>query len=188
MAGHSEVAPATLEPTGKRLDSWKEIAAYVNRHVTTVRRWEKQEGLPVHRHLHAKLGSIYAYARELDTWLRQPSEGGGRPRPARITRVAGLARAPSGSPIPRSAGRITNPARRARCRTSIARKQWRPGARRAPAAGPPGRRAGHRKEPARDGIRAVGPPNAPPCSSAAAIAKRSCLSRRSSPCFNGSSG
>ena len=69
MAGHSEVGPATSEPTGKRLDSWKEIAAYVNRHVTTVRRWEQQEGLPVHRHLHAKLGSIYAYARELDTWL-----------------------------------------------------------------------------------------------------------------------
>ena len=60
MAGHSEVGPTTSEPTGKRLDSWKEIAAYVNRHVTTGRRWEHQEGLPVHRHLHAKLGSIYA--------------------------------------------------------------------------------------------------------------------------------
>ena len=34
---------------GTRLDSWKEIAAYLKRHVTTVRRWEKHEGLPVHR-------------------------------------------------------------------------------------------------------------------------------------------
>jgi DNA-binding transcriptional regulator YiaG len=35
-----------------RLDSWKEIAAYLNRDVTTVQRWEKREGMPVHRHLH----------------------------------------------------------------------------------------------------------------------------------------
>ena len=81
MAGHSEVAPATLDPTGKRLDSWKEIAAYVNRHVTTVRRWEQQEGLPVHRHLHAKLGPIYAYARELDTWLDSRRKEGVAPVP-----------------------------------------------------------------------------------------------------------
>jgi tetratricopeptide (TPR) repeat protein len=57
------------------LDSWKEIAAYMTRHVTTVRRWEKQEGLPVHRHVHSTLGSVYAYASELDAWLkaRQPN-------------------------------------------------------------------------------------------------------------------
>ena len=53
----------------KRLDSWKEIAAYLDRHITTVRRWERHEGLPVHRHVHAKLGSIYAYAHELDRWF-----------------------------------------------------------------------------------------------------------------------
>ena len=54
--------------SGARLDSWKEIAGYLNRHVTTVRRWEKSEGLPVHRHLHDKLGSVYAFRAELDTW------------------------------------------------------------------------------------------------------------------------
>lgn len=54
---------------GKRLESWKEIAGYLNRHVTTIRRWEKGEGLPVHRHRHSKLGSIYAYTRELDAWF-----------------------------------------------------------------------------------------------------------------------
>src|SRR5437762_875960 len=71
MPGYSEVPPTTLEPEppGKRLDSWKEIAGYLNRHITTVRRWERQEALPVHRHLHAKLGSIYAYTNELDTWF-----------------------------------------------------------------------------------------------------------------------
>jgi tetratricopeptide (TPR) repeat protein len=59
-----------------RLDSWKQIAAHVNRHVTTVRRWEKHEGLPVHRHVHSALSSIYAYTSELDAWLvtRQPAE------------------------------------------------------------------------------------------------------------------
>lgn len=52
----------------ERLDSWKEIAAYLNRHITTVRRWEKHEHLPVRRHVHDKLGSVYAYRAELDAW------------------------------------------------------------------------------------------------------------------------
>jgi TolB-like protein/Tfp pilus assembly protein PilF len=51
-----------------RLDSWKEIAVYLRRGVRTVRRWEKDEGLPVHRHLHKRLGSVYAYKPEIDAW------------------------------------------------------------------------------------------------------------------------
>lgn len=51
-----------------RLDSWKEIAAYLGRDERTVRRWEKSEGLPIHRHLHQKRGTVYAYASELDRW------------------------------------------------------------------------------------------------------------------------
>src|SRR5947209_19417240 len=53
-----------------RLDSWKEIAAFMNRDVRTVQRWEKSEGLPVHRHLHEKAGSVYAYRAELQAWWR----------------------------------------------------------------------------------------------------------------------
>jgi Tol biopolymer transport system component len=53
-----------------RLDSWKDIAAYLKRDVSTVQRWEKREGMPVHRHLHDKLGSVYAYPAELDEWSR----------------------------------------------------------------------------------------------------------------------
>ncbi|HET9281347.1 MAG TPA: tetratricopeptide repeat protein [Candidatus Angelobacter sp.] len=53
-----------------RLDSWKEIASYLRRDVRTVQRWEKKEGLPVHRHLHDKLGSIYAYRNELTDWFK----------------------------------------------------------------------------------------------------------------------
>ena len=55
---------------GDRLDSWKEIAAYLKRGARTVQRWEREEGLPVHRLVHDKLGSVYAYHRELDAWWR----------------------------------------------------------------------------------------------------------------------
>ncbi len=63
-----------------RLDSWKEIAAYLNRDVTTVQRWEKREGMPVHRHLHDRMGSVYAFRADLDAWatsrkLRAGPEG-----------------------------------------------------------------------------------------------------------------
>jgi Tol biopolymer transport system component len=52
-----------------RLDSWKEIATYLNRDVTTVQRWEKREGMPVHRHLHDSKGSVYASREEVDKWV-----------------------------------------------------------------------------------------------------------------------
>ncbi|HLW53076.1 MAG TPA: tetratricopeptide repeat protein [Candidatus Angelobacter sp.] len=66
-----------------RLDSWKEIAAFLRRDVRTAQRWEKKEGLPVHRHQHDKLGSIYAFRAELAEWFntRQqaaPSTAGGK--------------------------------------------------------------------------------------------------------------
>ena len=53
---------------GDRLDSWKEIAAFLSRSERTVRRWEEKEGLPVHRLAHDKRSSVYAYSRELDAW------------------------------------------------------------------------------------------------------------------------
>ena len=52
----------------RRLDSWKEIAAYLSRDMTTVQRWEKREGMPVHRHVHDKRGSVYALSSEIDAW------------------------------------------------------------------------------------------------------------------------
>src|SRR5216684_6717370 len=53
------------------LDSWKEIAAYLEREVRTVQRWEKKEGLPVHRQIHERLGTVYAYKSEIDVWWRE---------------------------------------------------------------------------------------------------------------------
>ncbi len=58
---------ASLE-ADDRLDSWKEIASHLKRTVRTVQRWEKHEGLPVHRHLHQRANSVYARRSELDDW------------------------------------------------------------------------------------------------------------------------
>ncbi len=80
------------------LGSWKEIAAYLKRGERTVRRWEKAEGLPVHRHIHEKAASVYAYSSELDAWVQtrgaktQPGAAAGAPRsPSLLFRVKILA-------------------------------------------------------------------------------------------------
>jgi Tol biopolymer transport system component len=67
--------PPTARPPEDRLDSWKEIAAYLSRDVTTVQRWEKREGMPVHRHQHDRMGSVYASRAELDVWARSRNLG-----------------------------------------------------------------------------------------------------------------
>ena len=68
MGAPSPDTPSAAKVSESRLDSWKEIAAYLGRDVTTVQRWEKREGMPVHRHLHDKRGSVYAVPAELDSW------------------------------------------------------------------------------------------------------------------------
>ena len=60
--------PGSDESLEGRLDSWKEIAAYLGRGIRTVQRWEREEGLPVHRLAHEKRGSIYARREELAAW------------------------------------------------------------------------------------------------------------------------
>jgi len=50
-----------------RLDSWKEIATYLKRDVRTVRRWEVENGLPIHRIPGAQ--KVFAFSSELDAWL-----------------------------------------------------------------------------------------------------------------------
>ena len=57
------------EPAAEdRLDSWKEVAAYLKRGARTVQRWEREKGLPVHRLRPDKLGSVFAFKSELDAW------------------------------------------------------------------------------------------------------------------------
>lgn len=62
LAGSAESSP------DGRLDSWKEIAAYLRREVRTVQRWKKSSGLPVHRLQVGKQGPVYAFKTELDAW------------------------------------------------------------------------------------------------------------------------
>src|SRR5205807_10547696 len=51
-----------------KLSSWKEIAAYLKHDESTVRRWERRNGLPIRR-IGNKGGSVYAYPNEIDIWL-----------------------------------------------------------------------------------------------------------------------
>ena len=60
----------------------------MKRDATTVQRWEKREGMPVHRHIHDKLGSVYAFRTELDAWARNR-----RPAPVEEASDSGAGRA-----------------------------------------------------------------------------------------------
>jgi Tol biopolymer transport system component len=88
-----------------RLDSWKEIAAYLGRGIRTVQRWEREEGLPVHRLAHEKRGSIYARREELAAWWEsrrltlasstaEPA-GVAAPRLERVTRSSAMTNWPA---------------------------------------------------------------------------------------------
>lgn len=91
-----QVEPLTSR-AGERLESWKEIAAHLRRSVRTVKRWEKIEGLPVHRLAHSKAASVYAYRAELEGWwtARQPRlNGEAEPTLGKSLRLALVRRVP----------------------------------------------------------------------------------------------
>jgi tetratricopeptide (TPR) repeat protein len=56
----------------RRIDSWKEIAGFFGRDERTVKRWEKDRALPVHRVPGGK-GGVFAYTAELVEWLNSAS-------------------------------------------------------------------------------------------------------------------
>lgn len=60
--------PAQPSPSAGRLESWKEIASYLNRDVRTVQRWEQTKGLPVRRLPGGEMARVYALRSELDAW------------------------------------------------------------------------------------------------------------------------
>jgi tetratricopeptide (TPR) repeat protein len=75
----------THSPTpggGRRLQSWKEIASYFGREVRTVQRWERSEGLPIHRHRHRRGATVHAYTAELEAWSGRRAAGGDAPAAA----------------------------------------------------------------------------------------------------------
>jgi len=95
-------SPTSGEAFEDRLDSWKEIAAYLGRGIRTVQRWERDEGLPVQRLAHEKRGTIYARKQELAAWWESrrltlsaqppddPDDTPATPRVERVTRTAAM--------------------------------------------------------------------------------------------------
>jgi tetratricopeptide (TPR) repeat protein len=53
------------------LDSWKDIARYLERDIKTCYRWEKELGLPIHRiDDTSSRSNVFAYKSEIDQWLQ----------------------------------------------------------------------------------------------------------------------
>ena len=67
----------------KTLESWKQIAAYLDRSQRTARRWESTEGLPVHRRAHQSQDTIFAYQHEIDNWSQLRTQAPAAPPPGR---------------------------------------------------------------------------------------------------------
>src|SRR5262245_20553548 len=105
-----------------RLDSWKEIATYLGRGVRTAQRWEREEGLPVHRLAHEKRGNVYARREELAAWWEsrrrtlaaQPPDDtdgeskGGLPRLERLTVTSAMTAWPALSSDARLVGFVSD--------------------------------------------------------------------------------
>ena len=56
---------------GDRLDSWKEISAYLERTPRTCQKWEVLHGLPIHRFEETPKARVYAFKAEVDDWLER---------------------------------------------------------------------------------------------------------------------
>lgn len=61
---------------GGRLDSWKEIAAYLRRDERTARRWAEAAGLPVRRAPGKGRRPVFAFKQEIDDWLGRRLDAG----------------------------------------------------------------------------------------------------------------
>jgi len=99
--------PSNITPAHRlRLDSWKEIAAYLKRSPRTVSRWEREEGLPVRRHLHRKKETVYAFTDKIDAWLKsrgkaeKPGPGPGPPTSGPAPGLAEISKREAPSPQP----------------------------------------------------------------------------------------
>ena len=71
-AARESSSPQDVRTPNRRLDSWKEIAAFFDRDERTVKRWEKERSLPVHRLPGGSRGRVFAFSDELYAWMRSP--------------------------------------------------------------------------------------------------------------------
>lgn len=74
-----------------RLESWKEIAAYLKRTSRTCQKWEALYGLPIYRLDETPKARVYAFKSELDDWLERIL----RDTEAREAEAAAAARPPA---------------------------------------------------------------------------------------------
>lgn len=68
-------APPNGANGSERLDSWKAIAAYLQRDERTAQRWERELGLPVRRVPGRRGRSVFAFTSEIDQWLKTTQPG-----------------------------------------------------------------------------------------------------------------
>ena len=96
-------AASAKERSGDRLDSWKEIAVYLRRGITTAQRWEQEEALPIKRLPHTKKGSVFALKSELDAWRAARARPGPlRPKIDAELPSSTLSQIPIARPVTRS--------------------------------------------------------------------------------------
>jgi len=98
----------------KRLDSWKEIAAYLGREVRTVQRWAKTGHLPVHRIPGGERPRVFALKEEIDAWLGPSGPGRRDQGGAAPLSVPGPALSEDSSSAPPPAAPLASSRRRAR--------------------------------------------------------------------------
>jgi tetratricopeptide (TPR) repeat protein len=101
-----------------RLDGWKDVAAYLGKAERTVKRWERNRGLPIHRVPGGAKASVYAYSDELNEWLNSSDSAAHDPAVSAAVDRAGQAtlsetdRAAPTALFPESAQSTISPNRR----------------------------------------------------------------------------
>lgn len=70
MRAETERGEITPLPLKRRLSGWKEIGAFFGKNERTVKRWELQRGLPVHRPPGSAKTAVFADVLELEEWLK----------------------------------------------------------------------------------------------------------------------
>ncbi len=54
-----------------RLDSWKEIASYIRRDISTCMKWEKELKLPIYRvYKNSSRSPVFAFKSDIDNWFK----------------------------------------------------------------------------------------------------------------------
>src|ERR1700685_3300163 len=82
-----------------RLNSWKDIAAYLGWDVRTVIRWEGK-GLPVRRVPGGKRQAVFAYRAEIDDWMHGKSAVAALPLAPKNEKIPAFIPVTTGGTIP----------------------------------------------------------------------------------------